>query len=173
MSKNPHLAPFIKKAGFSFAVVHRLAAWRDIPGAIIALRKEKKLKGGLKASPHPDFLTLEWRGIRTAFGPAEISDHLGLTRAIAGISETGTVAFASNAENPASLNFVPEVSIVALRECEILDRQEDFWALLARRGKFPRTVNLVTGPSRTGDIEQKLYLGAHGPKEVHIFLVKD
>ena len=40
-------------------------------------------------------------------------------------------------------------------------------------GAMPRTVNTVTGPSRTGDIEQQLELGAHGPRRMHILLVRD
>jgi L-lactate dehydrogenase complex protein LldG len=38
---------------------------------------------------------------------------------------------------------------------------------------LPRTVNLITGPSRTGDIEQRIQLGAHGPRRLHIVLVED
>ncbi len=38
---------------------------------------------------------------------------------------------------------------------------------------MPRTINLITGPSRTGDIEQKIQLGAHGPRRLHIVLVDD
>ncbi|MBL1406986.1 MAG: LUD domain-containing protein, partial [Rhizobiales bacterium] len=38
-------------------------------------------------------------------------------------------------------------------------------------GEMPRTVNLITGPSRSGDIEQTLILGAHGPTKLHIILL--
>ena len=38
---------------------------------------------------------------------------------------------------------------------------------------MPRTVNFITGPSRTGDIEQKIQMGAHGPRRLHIVIVED
>ena len=41
------------------------------------------------------------------------------------------------------------------------------------KGRMPRTVNFITGPSRSGDIEQTLLLGAHGPRRLHIVVVKD
>jgi len=40
-----------------------------------------------------------------------------------------------------------------------------------RRGQLPRATNLVSGPSRTGDIEQTIVLGAHGPYRVHVVIV--
>jgi L-lactate dehydrogenase complex protein LldG len=51
---------------------------------------------------------------------------------------------------------------------------EDAWDRLRRHvgdGVMPRTVNLITGPSRTGDIEQTIELGAHGPRRLHIILL--
>jgi L-lactate dehydrogenase complex protein LldG len=58
---------------------------------------------------------------------------------------------------------------------------EDAWAKLrqAHPGatlsgeSMPRTVNFITGPSRTGDIEQKILMGAHGPRRLHIVIVED
>ena len=53
---------------------------------------------------------------------------------------------------------------------------EETWDML--REKFgesvmPRSVNFISGPSRTADIEQRLIMGAHGPKELHIIMVND
>ncbi len=53
----------------------------------------------------------------------------------------------------------------------ILPHLEEVLAKVKARGEFPRTLNLVTGPSRTGDIEQTLELGAHGPKALAILIV--
>ena len=46
-----------------------------------------------------------------------------------------------------------------------------FARVRAERGALPRALNLVSGPSRTGDIEQTIVLGAHGPRRLHIVLV--
>jgi L-lactate dehydrogenase complex protein LldG len=51
--------------------------------------------------------------------------------------------------------------------------EEGFALLRAERGELPRAVNFVSGPSRTGDIEQTIVLGAHGPYRVHLLVVRD
>jgi L-lactate dehydrogenase complex protein LldG len=58
-----------------------------------------------------------------------------------------------------------------LRAADVVGPYEEAWARLRRAGGMPRTVNFVTGPSRTGDIEQTIYLGAHGPRRLHVLLV--
>ncbi|MCG1053965.1 LUD domain-containing protein [Mycetohabitans sp. B5] len=51
---------------------------------------------------------------------------------------------------------------------------EDAFALMrAERGELPSSVNFISGPSRTGDIEQTIVLGAHGPYRVHAVVVRD
>jgi L-lactate dehydrogenase complex protein LldG len=59
-----------------------------------------------------------------------------------------------------------------LRASEVVAAYEDGWDRLRRTGVMPRTVNFITGPSRTGDIEQRIQLGAHGPRRLHIVLVE-
>jgi L-lactate dehydrogenase complex protein LldG len=64
--------------------------------------------------------------------------------------------------------------MVVLLESRIVGPYEQAWDLLhSELGAMPRTVNFVTGPSRSGDIEQTLYMGAHGPLQVHILLVRE
>jgi L-lactate dehydrogenase complex protein LldG len=78
------------------------------------------------------------------------------------------------ADNPTTLNFLPEVHIVVVRGDDILGDYETAWDMIRvryGRGTMPRAVNLVTGPSRSADIEQTLLLGAHGPRRLHIVLV--
>jgi L-lactate dehydrogenase complex protein LldG len=58
-----------------------------------------------------------------------------------------------------------------LRADQVLPHYEEGWSRLRARGPMPRTVNFITGPSRTGDIEQRIQLGAHGPRRLHIVLV--
>lgn len=159
---------FLQNFERQLGVAHRLNSLGGVPGALKKLQKKIGLKGPPVASPHPDF-----EGLDVAFHAGTIDDRLALTRADAALAETGTLVFASGPKAPPSLNFIPEVHAVVLRESEILETQEELWQMLRERDQpFPRTLNLITGPSRTGDIEQTLYLGAHGPKEVHLFLVK-
>ena len=112
-------------------------------------------------------------------GRAEDADHVGVTGAFAGIAETGTLMLISGPESPTRNNFLPDTHIVVLRGAQVAASYEEAWDRLRARsgapsgGFMPRTVNFITGPSRTGDIEQRIELGAHGPRRLHIVLVDD
>ena len=100
---------------------------------------------------------------------------MSVTPAFAGIAETGTLMLTSGKDRPATLNFLPETHIVVLKASQVVGAYEDAWDLLRQaegEGVMPRSVNLITGPSRTGDIEQKIQLGAHGPRRLHIVVVE-
>lgn len=106
---------------------------------------------------------------------AQVGDEASLTNAFCGIAETGTLMLYSGSESPTTLNFLPDTHIVALSASTIVGPYEEAWQRLrtATGGAMPRTVNLITGPSRSADIEQKLQMGAHGPRQLVIFLIRD
>lgn len=93
---------------------------------------------------------------------------VAVTACIAAVAETGSVLMASGPEHPTTLNFLPETHIVIVRTEQIVAHLEDAWA---RVTEMPRALNLITGPSRTADIEQTLQLGAHGPRRLHLLIV--
>ena len=160
------IGAFVKAMEAQAGRVHRLGKIEEVADTISTILGEAK-----KIAVAPALKSIDWGALAPEFRPGEITDQVGVTKAIAGIAETGTLVFASDADNPPSLNFVPEVSFAVLHEKEIVAAQEDVWAKLPK-ANMPATINLVTGPSRTGDIEQTLYLGAHGPKELHVLLIK-
>jgi L-lactate dehydrogenase complex protein LldG len=81
---------------------------------------------------------------------------------------------ASGAENPVTLAFVPDTHIVVMRASAIVGAYEQACALVAgERGLLPRTLNLISGPSRTGDIGGRIVMGAHGPRRLAVILVAD
>lgn len=103
---------------------------------------------------------------------AEAGDRVSVTGAYAGIAETGTLVFVSDRTTPTTLGFLPETHIAVLARERLVAHLEDVWARLRNERAFPpRTVNFITGPSRTGDIELQLELGAHGPRRLHVLLV--
>lgn len=115
----------------------------------------------------PDTLTLH-----TA--PASGTQPMGLSYARAGIAETGSLVLTSSATNPTSTNFLPDHHIIILNEKDIVPNIEMMWKSLSlSAGSMPRAVNIITGPSRTADIEQTLQLGAHGPRSVHVLLLTE
>jgi L-lactate dehydrogenase complex protein LldG len=69
---------------------------------------------------------------------------------------------------------LPEHHIVVVNASDIAGDLETVLARVRKahgKGSMPRTLNLVTGPSRSGDIEQKIILGAHGPRALHLIVV--
>lgn len=97
-----------------------------------------------------------------------------VSAAFAGIAETGTLMLISGPDNPTSLNFLPEAHIVVLPTAWIVGSYEEAFACFraaTKPSEMPRTINWITGPSRTADIEQTLLLGAHGPKQLLAILV--
>ena len=111
--------------------------------------------------------------LEIAHGPSDGRDLNAVSMAFAGIAETGTLALVSGADNPTTLNFLPDNHIVVLRRKDVVADYETVFARLRAaygKGGAPRTLNLVTGPSRSGDIEQTLLLGAHGPRRLHIVI---
>ncbi len=89
------------------------------------------------------------------------------------IARTGSILISSRQASGRTLPIFPEINIViASTKQLVLDIQEGFAAIRKKYdGNFPSMVNLNTGPSRTADIEKTLVLGAHGPKEVYVFLI--
>ena len=108
-------------------------------------------------------------------GPASPTDQVGLSHALAAIAETGTLTLASGADNPVTLNFVPENHIIVVEDTDLVGPYEDVWTRVRTRfGKthMPRTLNFISGPSRTADIGGKLVTGAHGPRRLCVVLVR-
>ena len=107
-------------------------------------------------------------------GRAAATDAVSVQHAFAGIAETGTLMLPSGPSRPATLNLLADTAIAVLRASAIVGAYEEAWdKLRAEVGAMPRNVMLVTGPSRSADIEQTLELGAHGPRRLHVVLVED
>lgn len=95
--------------------------------------------------------------------------RVGLTKAICGLADTGSVLIADGEGNPLQASLLPEIHLAVLCTCDILPSLADAMTLpIVQRSK---SAVVITGPSRTGDIEMSLTIGIHGPGEVHVFLV--
>jgi len=156
--------------------VRRLAAYADVPGAVVDYLRTHNLPMRLVMAGDPLLGRADWARtlLEVRHGGAADDDPTGLTTAFAGIAETGTLMLLSSAETPTLLAFLPENAIVVLPTERLLRAYEDgFRALRERFGTLPRSINFVTGPSRSGDIEQTLQLGAHGPRRLLALLVDE
>ncbi|WP_119460526.1 lactate utilization protein [Rhodospirillaceae bacterium SYSU D60014] len=173
------VAQFLKMAEEAAATVTHLPSLRDVPGAVTDYLARENLPAALRLAPDPRLQSLPWAGrplLSISTGRSDGSDPVSLTPAFAGIAETGTLVLLSGAETPTTLNFLPDTHIVLLEAGDIVGAYENVWPLLRARfgaAAMPRTVNLITGPSRSADIEQTLQMGAHGPRRLHILLVDE
>jgi L-lactate dehydrogenase complex protein LldG len=169
------LAGFLHGQGATVLEVEDPAA---LPSAIAAYLREQNLPGRLRHGADPFLGALPWPaapGLERRHGAAQDDDEIGLSRAIAAASETGTLVLASGADNPVTLAFLPATHIVVLAEADIAASYEEaFAAVRARVGPraMPRTLNFISGPSRTADIGGKLVVGAHGPQRLCVIIVK-
>ena len=122
----------------------------------------------------PEFGWLDWKqaGLTIESRPTVGHDALGVTGCFCAIAETGTLVFVTGAQTPTATMLLPETHIAIVRADQIVPGMEEAFARVrAEHSKMPRAINLVSGPSRTGDIEQTIVLGAHGPRRLHIVLV--
>lgn len=171
-------ARFVDKALLSAASVE-VVARPDAGEAIMRWLREHNLPQQLRHGADKRLADIQWPehgGPQIAIGRSDGSDLTGLSHAFAGVAETGTLILVSGQENPTTLNFLPENHIVLVEAKDIAANYETVWARLREihgAGGMPRTVNMVTGPSRSADIEQTLILGAHGPVRLHILVIGD
>lgn len=175
------VALFAQMAEEVQATVARVRSAAEVPGAVADYLAENNLPAKLVMTPDPRLDGIPWQDrplLEIRRGRAEDGDLAGVTACLAGVAETGTLMLASGPESPTRNNFLPDYHIVVMRADQVVATYEDGFDRLRalRRASdgswtMPRTVNFITGPSRTGDIEQKIELGAHGPRRLHIVLV--
>ncbi len=161
------------------ATVARIPSLDQVPAALAEFLKAHNLPPKLRRAPDPELAALPWDSqplLEVETGRAQGSDQVSLTGAVAGVAETGTLLLVSGPEAPTTLNFLPDNHVVVLRASQVVGAYEDALDRVRETqapGELPRTLNFITGPSRTADIEQTLQLGAHGPRRVHILLVEN
>ena len=170
--------PLIQRFCDKHAAVHgtyeRVLDLAGVPSAILrhltAVESPIELLVGqgelLDAVLWPDNISVEKR-------PATVEDSASISEAYAGIAETGTLVLLSQEQRWASHNFLPDDHIVILDSTLIVRHQEDIWIRLrSLPDGLPRVVNLITGPSKTADVEQTVQYGAHGPRRLHVIVVE-
>jgi L-lactate dehydrogenase complex protein LldG len=96
---------------------------------------------------------------------------LGISAAEWAIASTGTVAVVSAAARPNSLTLVPPASLILVSVDRIVMHMADMLATLAPEAVAATRMTLITGPSRTADIEKRIVLGIHGPKSLAVIVV--
>jgi L-lactate dehydrogenase complex protein LldG len=159
------------------AAVRAAATAADVPAVVKAYLTELRRAPTVRMGADPRLAAMPWAevtGLVRNVGAAEPDDAAGLSFAIAGIAETGTLVVAAGADNPVTHAFLPAVHIILVERTAIVGSYEA--ALGIVREKFggqgmPRTLNYISGPSRTADIGGKIVIGAHGPRDLCVVVV--
>ncbi|QEE46724.1 lactate utilization protein [Rhizobium sp. WL3] len=167
------LALFIAMAEKYNATTERLPSRETLPTAVADYLKQRNLPAAIRIGADARLANLPWQtasAMEIRHGASDGNDLVAVSHAFGGIAETGTLCLLSGPDNPVTLNFLPDHHIVVVEAADIVGDMESLWAnLRAVQGEtMPRTVNMITGPSRSADIEQTLLLGAHGPRALHV-----
>ena len=161
---------FLQRAADMSSTTARVATPDDVP-AEVARYLGASAPG---AVCWPELASLDWRaaGLDVESRATTGDDGVGITCCFCAIAETGTLVFASGVAAPPATFLLPQTHVAIVHADQIVAGMEEAFARLrAAHPALPRAINLVSGPSRTGDIEQTIVLGAHGPRRVHIVVV--
>jgi L-lactate dehydrogenase complex protein LldG len=171
---------FIERATHMESTVERIATLEQVPASVVRYLDALELPAAIaEQRSHagvcwPELQHLDWNaaGLSIEARPTAGDDRLGITGCFCAIAETGTLVLVPGPDMPTGTALLPDTHVVVLRASDIVATMEDaFVRVRAARADLPRAINLISGPSRTGDIEQTIVLGAHGPYRVHILVV--
>ena len=173
VSGSAAMVPFVARLKAASITVSEAAHLSDVPRLAAEYLRANNLPACIRMGADPDLAGLPWAAaapLEVMNGRAEGTDEVSLSKAFAGVAESGTLVLMSGPNNPTTLNFLPDTQMVVLRAADVLGGYEDVWDRLRAAGPLARTINWISGPSRTADIEQTLVLGAHGPRRLHVIL---
>jgi L-lactate dehydrogenase complex protein LldG len=153
------------------ATVQRLASLGEVGDAVA--RYVASVPAGPAVRVSRALAGITWPSqLSVVHGAAVREDETSVTPCFAAVAESGGIVTLSGPDTPSTLNFVPDTHIVVVHASQVVAHFEDAWALWHTSGvPIPRTINVISGPSRTADIEQTIQLGAHGPRRMHILLI--
>jgi len=181
LDRESRIALFKDEAEKVNASVVRIGTADQIPQEVTRFLKNANIAPKIKAAPRLKDLPWSTTLLDVDSGIADGEDAVSVTSMFAAVAETGTLVVHSGPDTPTTLNFLPLTNIAVIEASKIYGNYEEaFKQLRGKNGEdaglmdyMPRTLNFITGPSRSGDIEQTLLLGAHGPQRLHIIIIDD
>lgn len=177
IEKNKLLEAFVNSAKDVASSVVVIEDISKIPEEIVDYLKINNIASRIVVLPNEEIDFVNWDKHPTLDVVKKCADEMDetvLVSSYAAIAETGTVVQLSSPENPITSHFLPDNSIVLIKASRILPSAEDVFELLRKENKdIPRSMTLISGPSRTGDIALNIEMGAHGPRKVHLLILND
>jgi L-lactate dehydrogenase complex protein LldG len=171
------LEMFTRQAELALSTVTVVEGASAVPGAVAAYLRDHNLPAAIRMGDDPRLAAMPWAetALEIGQGVSAGNDLNAVSHAFGGVAESGTLAMVSGHENPSTLNFLPDNHIVVLAAKDVSGDYETVFGRVREKfgkGEMPRTLNFITGPSRSADIEQTLLIGAHGPRRLHIVVVR-
>ena len=178
-SAEERLALFAKNAASLKADFQLLASRDELKAALLKLRDGEKWQRVASHGGELSNFACHALGLPTLLtdqgydASALEKCDVGVTECYALIAQTGSVAVTSRSTGGRALTVLPPHHVVIARRDQLVGDLPTAFALLQRKYEpdFPSMISFITGPSRTGDIERILVLGAHGPKKLTILLL--
>lgn len=163
---------FIHKMTSNAASVEQVSSQQALVQSIQQFLQQHQLPLSLCAVEHPDLANLPWPDeLQVRYGQPQEHDLSIISVAEAALAETGSVVMCSSRQTPTEANFLPDNFICLVRQSDIIAHMEDLWQQLRlQNDTLPAVVNIISGPSRTADVEQTIQLGAHGPRHMHVII---
>jgi L-lactate utilization protein LutB len=165
------IRPFLPKFPFQTAVGSVVQVFKQnlelVDGHCLIVREQTEVDDAIKR------LTEGKRIVRSSdvFRTRDLFNFdVGITRAQAGIAETGTLVLDSSVERNRLVSLVPPVHIAILDASRLYASLAETLAGLQSRGELSPAITFITGPSRTADIELTLAIGVHGPQELYVII---
>lgn len=176
-SANDHVAMLRSFLEGQLATVIEVSEPGAVPASLLAYLKDKGARASVRLGGDPRLAAMPWQdanGLEILQGAGSPDDPSGLSFALCAIAETGTLVIAAGADNPVTLAFLPATHIIIVERASIVGSYEE--AIDKVRQAFgasgmPRTLNYISGPSRTADIGGKIVIGAHGPRNLCVMIV--
>ncbi len=157
--------------------MQELATAAEVPRAIARYLASHNVAARIRIGADPWLNALPWQdapALEVVHGPAADADTASVTHAMAAVAESGTVLVASGPDNPVTLSFLPATNMAVVEREAIVGSYEQAFAMVraaALKDGLPRTLNMISGPSRSADIGGIPVQGAHGPGRFCLLVV--
>lgn len=171
----PLIDRFIAKHAAVNGTFRIVGKYSEVPEAVGEFLRchelpSRVLMGSSRFLSHIDW-PHEWEIERRVAGK---DDMVSVTDAVCAIAETGTIVLASSSEASSTHAFVPENHVVVINAGQVVRHLDDALNIAATRiDDDSPGVHMVTGPSKTADVEQTIQYGAHGPRRLHAIVIDE
>lgn len=164
---------FLAKHGAVHGTSKTVRSYAEVPAAVSEFLDAHSLPSEMIMGASPFLKNLDWPDSwRVETRNARKTDLVSVTDAVCAIAETGTIVHVSSPTASSTHAFVPENHVVIINSGEIVRHLDDALRLIsARMDGGTSGVHMITGPSKTADVEQTIQYGAHGPRRLHVIMI--